>query len=76
MRSAIKRLRRPLTPEELDSAPLAQGRLQGEIEMENVTQKITLEKVSHEERRNHLQESKRAEEPLSQSRFRQVRGNR
>jgi hypothetical protein len=50
MRSQTKRLRRPLTANELDSAS-AQGRLQGGNEMDNVVQKITLENVSLEERR-------------------------
>ncbi len=50
MRSETKRLRRPLIASELDSAE-AQGKLQGGNEMDNVVQKITLEKVSLEESR-------------------------
>jgi len=50
MRSQTKRLRRPLTVNESDSAS-AQIGLQGGNEMDNVIQKITLENVSLEKRR-------------------------
>jgi hypothetical protein len=50
MRSNVRSVRRPLADEELGST-YAKGRLQGENDMDNAVQKITLEKVSLEERR-------------------------
>ncbi len=50
MRSHIKSVRRPLADEELEFTS-AQGRIQGGNDMDNVVQKITLEKVTLEERR-------------------------
>jgi hypothetical protein len=51
MRSQIRRIRRPLTEEELEADSVEENKTGGE-DMNNIVQKISLETVSLEERRN------------------------
>ena len=51
MRSQIRRIRRPLTDEESASDSAEKNQSGGENDMNDVIQKISLERVSLEERR-------------------------
>jgi hypothetical protein len=51
MRSQIRRIRRPLTDEESESDSAEKNQSGGENDMNDVIQKISLERVSLEERR-------------------------
>ena len=50
MRSQIKRIRRPLTDEELDAESVERRDVEGR-DLNGIIEKISLEKISHEERR-------------------------